>query len=109
MELLETVLRAFMTAFTRWATMDGQLSEKHIHFHQDRICCLIEVHIGATELNHHGPRSCLKTFSLFDRCGGEVNCVKWDPTGSLLAYGSDDVTAKVVYVFFLSLLNGQIA
>ena len=28
---------------------------------------------------------------------GEVNCVKWDPTGSLLASCSDDITAKVVY------------
>nr|POE89410.1 40s ribosomal protein s15a-5 [Quercus suber] len=27
---------------------------------------------------------------------GEVNCVKWDPTGSLLASCSDDITAKVV-------------
>ncbi|KAG7993557.1 hypothetical protein I3843_01G009600 [Carya illinoinensis] len=26
---------------------------------------------------------------------GEVNCVKWDPTGSLLASCSDDITAKV--------------
>ncbi|CAK8562463.1 unnamed protein product [Lathyrus sativus] len=26
---------------------------------------------------------------------GEVNCVKWDPTGSLLASCSDDVTAKI--------------
>lgn len=31
---------------------------------------------------------------------GEVNCVKWDPTGSLLASCSDDITAKVN--FFLS-------
>lgn len=28
---------------------------------------------------------------------GEVNCVKWDPTGSLLASCSDDVTAKVLH------------
>jgi transducin (beta)-like 1 len=27
---------------------------------------------------------------------GEVNCVKWDPTGSLLASCSDDSTAKVL-------------
>jgi len=27
---------------------------------------------------------------------GEVNCVKWDPTGSLLASCSDDITAKVM-------------
>ncbi|MBA0551731.1 hypothetical protein Golob_022601, partial [Gossypium lobatum] len=27
---------------------------------------------------------------------GEVNCVKWDPTGSLLASCSDDITAKKV-------------
>jgi len=27
---------------------------------------------------------------------GEVNCVKWDPTGSLLASCSDDITAKVI-------------
>jgi WD40 repeat protein len=27
---------------------------------------------------------------------GEVNCVKWDPTGSLLASCSDDITAKVL-------------
>ncbi|XP_017650065.1 WD40 repeat-containing protein HOS15-like isoform X2 [Gossypium arboreum] len=26
---------------------------------------------------------------------GEVNCVKWDPTGSLLASCSDDITAKI--------------
>lgn len=26
---------------------------------------------------------------------GEVNCVKWDPTGSLLASCSDDMTAKI--------------
>jgi transducin (beta)-like 1 len=26
---------------------------------------------------------------------GEVNCVKWDPTGSLLASCSDDSTAKI--------------
>ncbi|KAM7264832.1 hypothetical protein ACFE04_002515 [Oxalis oulophora] len=26
---------------------------------------------------------------------GEVNCVKWDPTGTLLASCSDDVTAKI--------------
>lgn len=25
----------------------------------------------------------------------EVNCIKWDPTGSLLASCSDDMTAKV--------------
>ncbi|MBA0685614.1 hypothetical protein Goari_013267, partial [Gossypium aridum] len=29
---------------------------------------------------------------------GEVNCVKWDPTGSLLASCSDDITAKKVLV-----------
>ena len=33
----------------------------------------------------------------FVRFQGEVNCVKWDPTGSLLASCSDDITAKVVY------------
>ena len=27
---------------------------------------------------------------------GEVNCVKWDPTGSLLASCSDDISAKVI-------------
>jgi len=27
---------------------------------------------------------------------GEVNCVKWNPTGSLLASCSDDNTAKVL-------------
>ncbi|KAE8707038.1 F-box-like/WD repeat-containing protein TBL1XR1 [Hibiscus syriacus] len=26
---------------------------------------------------------------------GEVNCIKWDPTGSLLASCSDDITAKI--------------
>ncbi|KAL9691921.1 hypothetical protein QQ045_012348 [Rhodiola kirilowii] len=26
---------------------------------------------------------------------GEVNCVKWDPTGSILASCSDDITAKI--------------
>ncbi|KAG4943594.1 hypothetical protein JHK85_048240 [Glycine max] len=29
---------------------------------------------------------------------GEVNCVKWDPTGSLLASCSDDITAKDTYL-----------
>ncbi|KAG7027035.1 WD40 repeat-containing protein HOS15 [Cucurbita argyrosperma subsp. argyrosperma] len=29
---------------------------------------------------------------------GEVNCVKWDPTGSLLASCSDDITAKVICI-----------
>jgi WD40 repeat protein len=27
---------------------------------------------------------------------GEVNAIKWDPTGSLLASCSDDYTAKVI-------------
>ncbi|KAK6923101.1 LIS1 homology motif [Dillenia turbinata] len=31
----------------------------------------------------------------FEGHQGEVNCVKWDPTGSLLASCSDDVTAKI--------------
>ncbi|PPD75340.1 hypothetical protein GOBAR_DD27739 [Gossypium barbadense] len=34
----------------------------------------------------------IKTFSGHQ---GEVNCVKWDPTGSLLASCSDDITAKI--------------
>nr|XP_048335160.1 WD40 repeat-containing protein HOS15 isoform X1 [Ziziphus jujuba var. spinosa] len=34
----------------------------------------------------------LKTFAGHQ---GEVNCVKWDPTGSLLASCSDDITAKI--------------
>jgi transducin (beta)-like 1 len=29
----------------------------------------------------------------------EVNAIKWDPTGSLLASCSDDWTAKVLYWF----------
>ncbi|XAR51325.1 hypothetical protein NMG60_11005925 [Bertholletia excelsa] len=32
---------------------------------------------------------------LFSGHEGEVNCVKWDPTGSLLASCSDDTTAKI--------------
>jgi len=32
---------------------------------------------------------------------GEVNCVKWDPTGTLLASCSDDITAKVLLSFLL--------
>lgn len=31
---------------------------------------------------------------------GEVNCVKWDPTGSLLASCSDDSTAKVPLIVY---------
>ena len=44
---------------------------------------------------------------VFELCPfqGEVNCVKWDPTGSLLASCSDDITAKVIHTIFLSLLN----
>lgn len=34
----------------------------------------------------------IKSFSGHE---GEVNCVKWDPTGSLLASCSDDTTAKI--------------
>ncbi|KAA8522626.1 hypothetical protein F0562_013013 [Nyssa sinensis] len=34
----------------------------------------------------------IKTFSGHQ---GEVNCVKWDPTGTLLASCSDDITAKI--------------
>ncbi|GKU94831.1 hypothetical protein SLEP1_g8268 [Rubroshorea leprosula] len=34
----------------------------------------------------------IKTFAGHE---GEVNCVKWDPTGSLLASCSDDITAKI--------------
>lgn len=30
---------------------------------------------------------------------GEVNCVKWDPTGTLLASCSDDITAKVSFSY----------
>lgn len=33
---------------------------------------------------------------------GEVNAIKWDPTGSLLASCSDDVTAKVNLIIFLN-------
>jgi WD40 repeat protein len=29
---------------------------------------------------------------------GEVNAIKWDPTGNLLASCSDDHTAKVLFV-----------
>ncbi|KAL4366506.1 hypothetical protein GQ457_05G013580 [Hibiscus cannabinus] len=32
---------------------------------------------------------------------GEVNCVKWDPTGSLLASCSDDITPKVIYMVYV--------
>ncbi|KAI3722635.1 hypothetical protein L2E82_33677 [Cichorium intybus] len=32
---------------------------------------------------------------IFSGHEGEVNCVKWDPTGSLLASCSDDTTAKI--------------
>jgi hypothetical protein len=33
---------------------------------------------------------------------GEVNCVKWDPTGSWLASCSDDISAKVIICAFFS-------
>ncbi|XP_024984046.1 WD40 repeat-containing protein HOS15 [Cynara cardunculus var. scolymus] len=36
-----------------------------------------------------------RPIKLFAGHKGEVNCVKWDPTGSLLASCSDDVTAKI--------------
>lgn len=39
-----------------------------------------------------GENHPIKTFSGHQ---GEVNCVKWDPTGSLLASCSDDITAKI--------------
>ena len=39
---------------------------------------------------------------------GEVNCVKWDPTGSLLASCSDDITAKVIFVTDLCLIYHSI-
>ncbi|KAJ1403201.1 WD40/YVTN repeat-like-containing domain superfamily [Sesbania bispinosa] len=39
-----------------------------------------------------GENRPIKTFAGHQ---GEVNCVKWDPTGSLLASCSDDVTAKI--------------
>ncbi|XP_057972689.1 WD40 repeat-containing protein HOS15 isoform X2 [Malania oleifera] len=39
-----------------------------------------------------GENRPIKTFSGHQ---GEVNCVKWDPTGSLLASCSDDITAKI--------------
>ncbi|KAI8030572.1 WD40 repeat-containing protein HOS15 [Camellia lanceoleosa] len=39
-----------------------------------------------------GEKLPVKTFSGHQ---GEVNCVKWDPTGSLLASCSDDITAKI--------------
>ena len=45
----------------------------------------------------------IATFLLFQ---SEVNCIKWDPTGSLLASCSDDNTAKVILhnsMFFDSL------
>ncbi|CAN1310331.1 WD40 repeat-containing protein HOS15 [Linum perenne] len=32
---------------------------------------------------------------------GEVNCVKWDPAGQLLASCSDDISAKVIFCFIL--------
>lgn len=39
-----------------------------------------------------------------------MNCVKWDPTGSLLASCSDDITAKVFifsnFVIHLPLIFG---
>ncbi|XP_052196112.1 WD40 repeat-containing protein HOS15 isoform X2 [Diospyros lotus] len=36
-----------------------------------------------------------RPFKTFSGHQGEVNCVKWDPTGSLLASCSDDITAKI--------------
>lgn len=33
---------------------------------------------------------------------GEVNAIKWDPTGSLLASCSDDHTAKVNYTLLVT-------
>ncbi|OMO56545.1 hypothetical protein CCACVL1_26457 [Corchorus capsularis] len=39
-----------------------------------------------------GETRAIKTFAGHQ---GEVNCVKWDPTGSLLASCSDDITAKI--------------
>ncbi|XP_030455779.1 WD40 repeat-containing protein HOS15-like [Syzygium oleosum] len=39
-----------------------------------------------------GENRPIKTFAGHQ---GEVNCVKWDPTGSLLASCSDDITAKI--------------
>ncbi|KAL2333481.1 hypothetical protein Fmac_014694 [Flemingia macrophylla] len=39
-----------------------------------------------------GENHPIKTFAGHQ---GEVNCVKWDPTGSLLASCSDDITAKI--------------
>ncbi|KAJ9540606.1 hypothetical protein OSB04_027112 [Centaurea solstitialis] len=36
-----------------------------------------------------------RPIKLFSGHKGEVNCVKWDPTGSLLASCSDDITAKI--------------
>lgn len=37
-----------------------------------------------------------------------MNCVKWDPTGSLLASCSDDITAKVIYIIqFRGLICNQ--
>ncbi|GAB2279615.1 WD40 repeat-containing protein hos15 [Dionaea muscipula] len=41
------------------------------------------------KVGESGP---IKTFAGHQ---GEVNCVKWDPSGSLLASCSDDVTAKI--------------
>jgi len=38
---------------------------------------------------------------IFLHLQGEVNCVKWDPTGTLLASCSDDITAKVLLSFLL--------
>ncbi|TQE07256.1 hypothetical protein C1H46_007166 [Malus baccata] len=40
-----------------------------------------------------GENRPIKTFAGHQ---GEVNCVKWDPTGSLLASCSDDISAKVI-------------
>ncbi|KAL8160439.1 hypothetical protein V2J09_001976 [Rumex salicifolius] len=39
-----------------------------------------------------GENQPIKTFAGHQ---GEVNCVKWDPTGSLLASCSDDISAKI--------------
>ncbi|XP_065873556.1 WD40 repeat-containing protein HOS15 isoform X2 [Euphorbia lathyris] len=39
-----------------------------------------------------GDTRAVKTFAGHQ---GEVNCVKWDPTGSLLASCSDDISAKI--------------
>lgn len=49
-----------------------------------------------------GKRSPLSTFQGHT---DEVNAIKWDPSGTLLASCSDDFSAKVFLIFILLLLS----